>query len=272
MLLVYCREFARARSIRALVAASLLLASLPGCGSSSSGSSTFSGDSAPDPNEEAIIADYYGGQSAKETGLPKLQAQEMVSEFVDMKIDRLYEFLRKVSNNDGVSAGGTRISRINDLLKKYRGHFFKIRKDFHRVEDFWQFMQVNPKTVTPAEFRASLREMGIFTSRVALPALLKKPSQDKTALDNQKIRNKGRACVIGTPLLLNSCINLRNRVSCNLLTASMICVVHYMFKAKEPPGEAKKEGFDEKAAEGTDGAEPGDGSEGGGEAGDGGEE
>ncbi|MBM4252489.1 MAG: hypothetical protein FJ146_11000 [Deltaproteobacteria bacterium] len=237
---------------------------LTACGSGSgSGSSSFSGDGAPDPVADKIVDQNFEAEGPTK-GLPKLQAKEMISEFVDMKLDQLYEFLRKVSGNETVNAGGTKITRINDTLKKYRGHFFKIRKDFHRVEDFWDFMKVNPKTVTPNEFKGSLREMGIFVTRVALPALIKKPSDDKSPLNDTKIRNKGRACVIGTPLLLNSCVNMRNREACNLLTGSMICVVHYMFKAKEKSPEAKKEGFDNEAAEGPDGAE---GGEGGGEGG-----
>ncbi len=267
------REKKTVGSIQALLAAGLMTIGLYACGGPNAGSSTaFSGDDAPQTNEDEIYNAYTGGKKDESgNGLPQVQAKALMEEFAGMDIDRLYEFLRKVSNNSPVAVAGTKITHINDLLKKYRGHFMKIKKDFHRVEDFWSYMRINPKSIGPAEFKASLREMAIFTTRVALPALNKKPSEDKSPLDDSKIRNKGKACVLGTPLLLHSCTNLRSRIACNNLTASMICVVHYMFKSKEEPGKPKKEGFDETGGSEKPGSGNGDGGDGGGGDGGGGD-
>jgi hypothetical protein len=234
-------------SIATLLGAAISLAGCQPSGSSGSSAATFTDAAVGGPMSDDDIVNAYSETKSDDgaPSLPKAPAQLQLKVLSKMKLDRLYDFLHKVSNNSSVNVGGTTVRGVNDMLTLYKPHFLKIQMHFSQVSDFWEFMRFNPTSVTPSEFKQSMRDIATFTTKIGRPALNKQQQPPSGVTPSQNtFKNQGRACVTATPFLLNGCTNLRNQAACNNLTAAMICVVHNMFKAKQPPGEVKGEGFD----------------------------
>ena len=252
-------------SLAALLGAAITLAGCQPSGSSGSSAATFTDAAVEGPiSDDEIVNAYVDTKTDDGTpALPKAPAQLQLKVLSKMKLDRLYDFLHKVSNNASVNIGGTTVRGVNDMLTMYKPHFLKIQMHFSQVSDFWEFMRFNPTSVTPSEFKQSMRDISTFATKIGRPALNKQQPPSGVTPSQNTFKNQGRACVTATPFLLNGCTNLRNQAACNDLTAAMICVVHNMFKAKQPPGEAKGEGFDDiggnnDAGAGSDGGDGGE--------------
>ncbi len=256
-------------SIATLLGAAISLAGCQPSGSSGSSAATFTAAAVGGPMSDDDIVNAYSETKSDDgaPSLPKAPAQLQLKVLSKMKLDRLYDFLHKVSNNSSVNVGGTTVRGVNDMLTLYKPHFLKIQMHFSQVSDFWEFMRFNPTSVTPSEFKQSMRDIATFTTKIGRPALNKQQQPPSGVTPSQNtFKNQGRACVTATPFLLNGCTNLRNQAACNDLTAAMICVVHNMFKAKQPPGEVKGEGFDNIGGNNDFGAGE-DGGDGGGDGG-----
>ena len=254
-------------SLVTIFGAALTLASCQPSSSSGSGSASFSYAGGAPISDDEILAAYSETKNDDGTpSLPTAPAQLQLKVLSKMKLDRLYDFLHKVSNNASVNVGGTTVRGVNDMLTLYKQHFLKLQIQLSQVSDFWEFMRFNPTSVTPSEFKQSMRDIATFTTKIGRPALSKQQPPSGVTPSQNTFKNQGRACVTATPFLLNGCTNLRSQAACNELTAAMICVVHNLFKAKQPPGEVKGEGFDDIGGSndngsGGDGGDGGDGGE-----------